>query len=170
MVRAASVRRREIPLSYHSDLPICASDPLAMASWGVNRVTHSGRVAGPDQRISRDEALRAVTIEAAYSWQREHDLGSVEVGKWANLTVLDDDPYEVETTDIASIRVIATMFQGRWHRVPLAHADQRVRGHRGAEVITLDGSMPGHSPGHLCGCEVASYLSDIFQGRTAISA
>ena len=52
MVRAASVLQRQIPFSYHSDLPICASDPLAMASWGVNRITESGRVAAPEQRIS----------------------------------------------------------------------------------------------------------------------
>ena len=63
MVRAGSVRRHGIPLSYHSDLPMCPSDPLMMASWGATRITHSGRVAGPSQRITAHDALRAVTIE-----------------------------------------------------------------------------------------------------------
>ena len=159
MVRAASVLRRGIPLSYHSDLPICASDPLAMASWGVNRITPSGRVAGPDQRVSLDDALRAITIESAFSWQREHDLGSIAVGKYANFTVLDADPYEVDPTRMASIRVLGTMFQGRWHPVPAAHADQRVQGHRRSSVVPGDVVDSRSACSHLCGCEVAEYLA-----------
>ena len=64
---------------------------MLMAAYGVNRTTPSGRVAGPEQRIEIHDALRAVTIEAAYSWRREHELGSIEVGKIANLTALDSD-------------------------------------------------------------------------------
>jgi predicted amidohydrolase YtcJ len=52
MVRAASVLRRGIPLSLHSDLPMGAADPLTLAWCAVNRITSGGRVAGPDQRIS----------------------------------------------------------------------------------------------------------------------
>jgi predicted amidohydrolase YtcJ len=168
MVRAASVLRRGIPLSYHSDLPICASDPLAMASWGVNRITPSGRVAGPEQRVPLHDALRAITIESAFSWQREHDLGSVTPGKWANLTVLDADPYEVDPTRMASIRVWGTVFEGRWHPVPQAHADRRVAGHSGTLPMTgMIESCGDH--GHLCGCEVAEFIADWFEqhGRPA---
>jgi len=162
MVRAASVLRRQIPFSYHSDLPICASDPLAMASWGVNRITESGRVAAPEQRISVYDALRAITIESAYSWRREHDLGSITVGKQANFTVLEDDPYDVDAVDIAGIRVRGTVFRGRWHPVPVEHADRRVRGHRGADVVNLFNNATTSATGHLCGCEVAEYLAEVF--------
>ena len=162
MVRAASVLKRNIPFSYHSDLPICASDPLAMASWGVNRITESGRVAAPEQRISVHDALKAITIESAYSWRREHDLGSIVVGKQANFTVLTDDPYEVDNLDMAAIRVLGTVFAGKWHPVPVDRADRRVAGHRGADVINLFDHEACNSPGHLCGCEVAEYLAEVF--------
>ncbi len=92
MVRSASVRAQQISLSFHSDLPMGPADPMAMAGFAVNRITRSGRVAGPEERISVHEALMAVTVGAAHSWRREHELGSVEVGKLANLTVLADDP------------------------------------------------------------------------------
>jgi predicted amidohydrolase YtcJ len=160
MVRARSVLDRGIPLSYHSDLPICASDPLAMASWGVNRITPSGRVAGPDQRIDLHSALRAVTIESAFSWRLEDELGSVSIGKRANLTVLAEDPFEVDPTELASIRVLGNVFGGRWHPVPDAHADQRVAGHvrwRTAAVAAGVEDAP-----HLCGCEVAEFIARRF--------
>lgn len=70
-VRSVSVLRRHIPLSFHSDLLMGPSDPLFLAWAAVNRMTPSGRVAAPEQRISVADALRAVTIEAAYSWRKE---------------------------------------------------------------------------------------------------
>ncbi len=118
MVRSRSVLDRGVPLSFHSDLPMGPSDPLAMMSFAVNRTTVSGRVAGPEQRISAEEALRAVTLGAAQSWQREHELGSIEVGKIANFTVVDADPLEVDAASIDDIHVHGTFFEGRWFPVP----------------------------------------------------
>ncbi len=114
MVRSASVLDRGIPLSFHSDLPMGPSDPLKLAWCGVNRITQSGRVAGPEQRISVDDALRAVTIEAAYSWRRESDLGSIAPGKIANFTVLGADPYSVDPLVLDRIPILGTVFEGRW--------------------------------------------------------
>ncbi|MCP9274150.1 amidohydrolase [Mycolicibacterium arenosum] len=114
MVRSASVLNRGIPLSFHSDLPMGPSDPLTLAWCAVNRITPSGRVAGPDQRISVHDALRAVTIEAAYSWRMEHELGSIAAGKLANFTVLGDDPYAVAPDHLNQIAVLGTVFEGRW--------------------------------------------------------
>lgn len=113
MVRAASVLKNHIPLSYHSDLPMAPSDPLYLAWCGVNRLTPSGRVAGPEQRIGVEDALRAVTIEAAYSWRKENDLGSIAPGKIANFTILGQDPFVVEATKLKDIPVRATVFEGR---------------------------------------------------------
>lgn len=67
MVRSGSVIKRHIPISFHSDLPMAPSDPLFLAWCAVNRVTTSGRVAAPEQRIGIEAALRAITIEAASS-------------------------------------------------------------------------------------------------------
>ncbi len=127
MVRAASVVERGVPLSFHSDLPMGPSDPLAMMSFAVNRLTASGRVAAPEQRISVQAALEAVTIGAAHSWRREHELGSIEVGKTANFTVLADDPFDVDPRDLARIGVGGTVFEGRWFPVSAERRTQRRR-------------------------------------------
>ena len=117
MVRAASVLRRGIPLSLHSDLPMGPAAPLALASFAVNRRTPSGRVAGPEQRIGVHDALRGVTAEAAYSWRLENELGSATAGKAANFTVLAQDPYTVDPAMLGDIEVLGTVYAGRWFPV-----------------------------------------------------
>ena len=118
MVRAASVLKNKISLSYHSDLPMGPSDPLYLAWAGVNRLTPSGRVAGPEQRIPVDAALRAITIDAAYSWRKEHEIGSIAPGKIANFTVLEQNPYEVAPEKLKDVPVWGTVFEGRIFPVP----------------------------------------------------
>jgi predicted amidohydrolase YtcJ len=114
MVRAASVLRRGIPLSLHSDLPMGPAAPLALASFAINRRTPAGRVAGPAQRISVHDALRAITIEAAYSWRMENQLGSITPGKEATFTVLAEDPYAVDPAGLGDIAILGTVYRGRW--------------------------------------------------------
>ena len=156
MVRSASVLQRGIPLSFHSDLPMCPSDPMLMASFAVNRVTPSGRVAGPQQRIGVHQALRAVTIEAAHSWRREDELGSIEVGKMANLTILDEDPYSVDAPRIGEIPIRTTMFEGRVFDIDPVLVDQRCSSSAsdGPTGTVSDGGVCGHG----CGCEVAVFI------------
>ena len=156
MVRSASVLQRGIPLSFHSDLPMCPSDPMLMASFAVNRVTPSGRVAGPQQRIGVHQALRAVTIEAAHSWRREDELGSIEVGKMANLTILDEDPYSVDAPRIGEIPIRTTMFEGRLFDIDPVLVDQRCSSSAsdGPTGTVSDGGVCGHG----CGCEVAVFI------------
>ncbi|MCK7475911.1 MAG: amidohydrolase family protein [Rhodopseudomonas palustris] len=117
MVRAASVLKHNIPLSYHSDLPMGPAAPLLLASYGVNRVTASGRVAEPEQRISVDDALRAITIGAAHSWRQETRLGSIAPGKIANFTVLGQDPYAVDPLKLHDVPIWGTVFEGRVYPV-----------------------------------------------------
>lgn len=158
MVRAASVLNRGIPLSFHSDLPMCPSDPMMMASYAVNRTTPSGRVAGPEQRISVHNALRAVTIEAAFSWQREHELGSIELGKIANFTVLDGDPYDTDPTRLARIPIVATVFEGQSFPI----ADELVAQRSNSNYVAAQMSSIDHVSrciAHGCGCEVAEFIA-----------
>lgn len=117
MVRAASVLSRGIPLSLHSDLPMGPAAPLELASFAVNRRTPSGRVVAPEQRISVHDALRAVTIEAAFSWRCEDELGSISPGKKATFTVLAEDPYAVEPERLGDIPILGTVYEGRWFPV-----------------------------------------------------
>lgn len=113
MVRSASVLRHSIPYSFHSDLPMGPANPLYLAWCGVNRITNDGNVAGPEQRISVEAGLRAITIEAAYSWRRENSLGSIASGKIANFTILEQDPYAVVPEKLKDIPIWGTVFEGQ---------------------------------------------------------
>jgi len=114
MVRAASVLRRGIPLSLHSDLPMGPAAPLMLAWCAANRTTPGGRTVAPEQRISVPDALRAVTLEAAYSWRMERELGSISVGKAANFTVLGQDPLSIDPMGLRDVPVLGTVYEGRW--------------------------------------------------------
>ncbi|WP_164123709.1 MULTISPECIES: amidohydrolase [Sphingobacterium] len=113
MVRMADVEKAHIPFSYHSDMPMAPGQPLFLMDCGVNRTTKSGRVAGADQRVSRQGALRAVTIEAAYSLGLEKEVGSIESGKLANFTILGDNPVTCKASEIKNIAVWGTIHEGR---------------------------------------------------------
>ena len=72
------------------------------------------------QKIALDVALRGVTIEAAYSLRKENELGSIAIGKIANMTVLEKDPYEVKPEKLRDIGVWGTVFEGRKFAVDAA--------------------------------------------------
>ena len=111
MVRLGPVEKAGVSLSLHSDLPMGPADPSDLAWCAVNRTTQSGRAARPDLGISVDEALRAITINSAYSWRMEKELGSIEAQKIANFTVLDEDPYAVAPMHLKDIKVWGTVFE-----------------------------------------------------------
>lgn len=113
MVRMGDVERAGISYSYHSDMPMAPADPLFLMWCGVNRITTSGRVAGENQRVSREGALKAVTIEAAYSLKMENELGSIVSGKLANFTILDGNPVTCDPMKIREIGVWGTVHEGR---------------------------------------------------------
>jgi predicted amidohydrolase YtcJ len=112
LVPVGDVVARSVPVSFHSDMPMAPAQPLFLVWAGVNRTTVSGRVAGPDQRLSVEQALRAVTIDAAQSLRLEHEIGSIAPGKFATFTILDEDPFAVEPAAIKDIGVWGTVFEG----------------------------------------------------------
>jgi hypothetical protein len=113
MARLGTAVRENVSISLHSDMPMAPADPLFLMWCAVNRITPSGRTADPDQRITAEQALRAVTIDAAYSIERENDVGSIKAGKIADLTVLSDDPLGVDPRELRNLRVVGTIFAGR---------------------------------------------------------
>jgi len=70
-------------------------------------------VVGPDERISALDALKAVTINAAYQYFEEKKKGSLEVGKLADLVILDKDPLKVSPMTIRDIKVLETIKEGK---------------------------------------------------------
>jgi predicted amidohydrolase YtcJ len=92
---------------------MASGQPLRLMSDAVNRVTVNGNLVGPTQRISPEQALRAVTIDAAFSLRMEDEVGSISAGKLANFTVLFEDPLAVSAETIGDIDVWGTVHQGR---------------------------------------------------------
>jgi hypothetical protein len=97
----------------HTDFNVSPLDQLFVVWTAVNRVSRSGRVIGEDQRVTPMEALRAITINAAHQYSEERHKGSIEVGKLADLVILDGNPLTVDPMQIKDIKVVETIKEGR---------------------------------------------------------
>jgi len=124
MVRMGDVERAGISYSFHSDMPMAPGQPLYLMWTGVNRITLDGNLRAPEQRVSRLGALKAVTLDAAYSLGLEDEVGSIEPGKLANFTILAENPVTVEPMEIKHIAVWGTVQEGRLLPVARASADR----------------------------------------------
>lgn len=102
-----------IPLAIHSDAPVTPLGPLFTAWCAVNRLTVSGRTQGAHEKISVDQAIRAITLGAAYTLRLDDEIGSIEAGKRADFAVLEDDPTSVEPMALKDVRVWGTVQDGR---------------------------------------------------------
>jgi len=113
MDACATALRLGVPLAVHSDAPITALAPMFTAWCAVNRVTSSGHVLGPNERISVADALRTITLGAAYTLGLDDRIGSIEVGKFADFCVMDDDPTEIDPARLKDVRIAGTVLGGR---------------------------------------------------------
>jgi predicted amidohydrolase YtcJ len=109
----ASAKKKGLRFTNHSDAPVVPIDQLMTMWTAVNRVSRSGVVVGPEERISALDALRAVTLDAAWQYFEEQRKGSIEVGKLADLVILDQNPLAVAPMAIRDIRVLETIKEGR---------------------------------------------------------
>lgn len=110
---AGSAVKRKMPFSLHNDAPVTDTRPLEAVWNAVTRRTRKGCVLGPDQRVSVEEALKAVTIYAAFQYKVEDILGSIEEGKKADLIVLDRNPLSVAPDELLQIRVQRAWVDGK---------------------------------------------------------
>ncbi|WP_207386050.1 amidohydrolase [Legionella gresilensis] len=102
-----------VPTSLHSDTPVSSPEPLKEVWMVVNRFGLSGKVHGPAERVSLNQALRMITIDAAYTLGVDDKIGSITPGKWADFAVLDNDPYTTPPTDLKDIPVWGTVVSGK---------------------------------------------------------
>lgn len=97
----------------HTDFNVTPLDQMFMVWTAVNRVSRTGEVLGADQRVTPLEALKAITINAAHQYCEDDTKGSIEVGKLADLVILDRNPLTVDPMTIKDITVVETIKEDR---------------------------------------------------------
>ena len=110
---AASALKRGIPFTQHHDAPVALPSSLMILFSQVNRVTRSGQVLGPEQRVSAMDAIKSITINAAHQYFEERTKGSLEPGKLADFVILDRNPLTVDPMAIKDIKVVETIKEGK---------------------------------------------------------
>src|SRR5699024_4075346 len=100
---------RDVPFSIHLDSYIVPMSPLQAVWSAVNRLSRSNEVIGPDQRIKPMEALRSVTIDAAWQNFDEEIKGSIEPGKYVDFVILEEDPLTLNHQIRKDIQVLETI-------------------------------------------------------------
>ena len=107
------LRDAGIPFTIHSDAPVTFPNSMRILDSAVNRTTRSGAVLGASHRVDPLTALKAMTLWAAYQHGEESTKGSLEVGKQADLVILDADPTKVPSRSIKDIKVLQTINDGK---------------------------------------------------------
>jgi predicted amidohydrolase YtcJ len=107
-----TAKRLGVSWTFHNDPPGTPQLPWTGAWSTVQRRTESGLVLGPEQRVSVEDVLRAMTIEAAYQLHLNDEVGSIAFGKKADFCVLEADPLEIDPNELKDIPVWGTVFGG----------------------------------------------------------
>ena len=101
-----------VKYNFHQDTPVTKPNMLHSIWCAVNRISRKGRIIGESQKISVYDALKAVTINAAYEYFEEKEKGSIEAGKKADMVILSQSPLETDVKQIKNIQVIETIKNG----------------------------------------------------------
>ena len=109
----ATAQRLGVRYAMHSDAPVTPIGPLFTAWCAVERRTAAGRILGEHERISVEQALRAITLGAAYTLKMDHEVGSIETGKRADFAILEEDPREVPSCELKDVPVWGTVLGNR---------------------------------------------------------
>jgi predicted amidohydrolase YtcJ len=105
-----------VVLASGSDYPVENANPFHGLYAAVTRSDTLGNPLGgwyPEQKLSRVQALRSFTIDAAYAGHQEQVLGTLETGKWADFIVIDQDYFSIPESDIWRIKVLQTFVAGK---------------------------------------------------------
>lgn len=109
---AASAFQRNLIVNFHQDPPVTEPNPLFSVWAAVNRLSRSGNLIGPEERCTVYEGLKAITINAAYSYFEEDSKGSLTEGKRADIVILDQNPLKIHKEQIKNIKVLETIKDG----------------------------------------------------------
>ncbi|WP_083724977.1 amidohydrolase [[Flexibacter] sp. ATCC 35208] len=110
---AQTALKKGMIFTEHHDAPVALPSSIMIMYSVVNRISRSGDIIGPDERISPYDALRSITSWAAYQYFEQDKKGSIEKGKLADFTILDKNPLKVEPKEIIKIQVLETIKEGK---------------------------------------------------------
>lgn len=99
-----------------SDFPVENSNPFFGLYSAVTRMDYQGSPEGgwyPNEALTREQALKAFTLDAAYAGHQEEIIGSLEAGKWADFIVIDQDYFEIPANELWKIKVLETWVAGK---------------------------------------------------------
>ena len=109
-----TLTRLGMRFSLNHDAPVLPTPSvMALVDAAVNRTTSTGRTIGPKERLSPYLALRAVTAHAAFQIKEEKTKGTLEVGKLADLVVLEQNPLKIDPRTIKDVKVLETIKEGK---------------------------------------------------------
>ena len=103
---------RGLIYNFHTDTPVVQPDMFHTIWSAVNRITREGVVSGPEQRVDVYDALKGLTINAAYEYFEENSKGSIKVGKRADLIIIDKNPLKVDPLELKDIQLLETIKDG----------------------------------------------------------
>ncbi|MEG2395836.1 MAG: amidohydrolase [Oscillospiraceae bacterium] len=106
---ASSALKHNILFTFHQDTPVIEPNMLETIWCAVNRVTKGGIILGKDECISVYDALKSVTINAAYQYFEEDKKGSISPSKYADFVILSQNPLTVNPMELRNIEVLATI-------------------------------------------------------------
>ena len=118
MARIGSCFAAGINTTVHSDFTMAPAEPLNSMWVAVNRISHEDQVMGAAEKLTQQQALEAITINAAQTIGMADITGSLRAGKRADFTVLDDDPLNCDPMALRDIGICATVFEGRVFPIP----------------------------------------------------
>ena len=101
-----------LKITIHTDAPVALPNLMRMVGISVDRTSRSGQVIGEKEKLTPYEALQSITSWSAYQHFEEHLKGTLEVGKLADMVILDKNPLKVSPTEIKEIVVLETIKEG----------------------------------------------------------
>ena len=110
---AATALKKGMIFTQHHDAPVALPSSIMILYTTVNRISRSGEVIGPDERISPYDALRSITTWAAYQYFEEDKKGTLKAGKLADFVILDKNPLKIDPKTIKDIQVLETIKEGK---------------------------------------------------------
>lgn len=109
----ATTLQKGMIFTQHHDAPVALPSSIMILHTTVNRVSRSGDIIGPDERIGPYQALKSITAWAAYQYFEEGTKGTLAPGKLADLVILDQNPLTIEPMKIKDITVLETIKEGQ---------------------------------------------------------